>query len=87
MKSELLPLILWETEIYFTGNGRLRHDFERYKMIYFGQEVGEPAAGNMGFAGDRGRTSIFRLCGAPDIRNGTIRESVTADCFLKNKRG
>ncbi len=35
-------------------------------MIYFGQEVGEPAAGNMGFAGDRGRTSIFDYCGAPE---------------------
>ncbi len=34
-------------------------------MIYFGQECGEPAEGNMGFAGDRGRTSIFDYCSAP----------------------
>ncbi len=28
-------------------------------MIYSGQEVGEPAEGNLGFAGARGRTTIF----------------------------
>ena len=35
-------------------------------MIYFGQESGEPAAGNAGFAGERGRTSIFDYCGVPE---------------------
>ena len=32
-------------------------------MIYFGQEVGEPAIGDQGFSGDDGRTSIFDYCG------------------------
>ncbi len=35
-------------------------------MIYFGQEVGEPAAGAQGFSGDDGRTSIFDYCPVPE---------------------
>ena len=34
-------------------------------MVYSGQEVGEPAAGNEGFGGDDGRTSIFDYWGVP----------------------
>ncbi len=34
-------------------------------MIYSGQEVGEPAEGNLGFAGARGRTTIFDYAGIP----------------------
>lgn len=34
-------------------------------MIYSGQEVGEPAEGNLGFAGARGRTTIFDYGGIP----------------------
>ena len=34
-------------------------------MIYHGQEVGEPAAGAEGFAGDDGRTSIFDYWAMP----------------------
>ncbi|GAB2691721.1 alpha-amylase family glycosyl hydrolase [Mucilaginibacter koreensis] len=35
-------------------------------MIYFGQEVGEPGAGNEGFSGSDGRTTIFDYWGVPE---------------------
>ncbi len=35
-------------------------------MIYFGQEVGEPGAGNEGFQGEDGRTTIFDYWGVPE---------------------
>jgi glycosidase len=35
-------------------------------MIYFGQEVGEPARGAEGFSGDDNRTSIFDYWGVPE---------------------
>ncbi|MCD8740262.1 alpha-amylase family protein [Mucilaginibacter roseus] len=35
-------------------------------MIYFGQEVGEPAHGASGFSGDDGRTTIFDYWGMPE---------------------
>lgn len=35
-------------------------------MIYFGQEVGEPASGAEGFDGDDGRTSMFDYWGVPE---------------------
>ncbi|EHQ28606.1 alpha-amylase family protein [Mucilaginibacter paludis] len=35
-------------------------------MIYFGQEVGEPAAGAKGFSEDNGRTTIFDYWGVPE---------------------
>lgn len=35
-------------------------------MLYFGQEVGEPAEGRMGFSGDDGRTTIFDYWGVPE---------------------
>jgi glycosidase len=35
-------------------------------MVYFGQEVGEPAKGAEGFSGDDGRTSIFDYWGLPE---------------------
>ena len=35
-------------------------------LIYFGQEVGEPAAGEEGFGGDDNRTSIFDYWGVPN---------------------
>lgn len=35
-------------------------------MIYFGQEVGEPAEGAEGFNGDDGRTTIFDYWGVPE---------------------
>ena len=34
-------------------------------MVYFGQEVGEPGAGNEGFQGEDGRTTIFDYWGVP----------------------
>ncbi|QNF35564.1 alpha-amylase [Adhaeribacter swui] len=35
-------------------------------MIYFGQEVGEPGAGNEGFSGEDNRTTIFDYWGVPE---------------------
>ncbi|NML66077.1 alpha-amylase [Hymenobacter sp. RP-2-7] len=35
-------------------------------MVYFGQEVGEPARGNEGFSSADGRTSIFDYWGVPE---------------------
>ncbi|MEQ9423172.1 MAG: alpha-amylase family glycosyl hydrolase [Cyclobacteriaceae bacterium] len=35
-------------------------------MIYFGQEVGEPGAGEAGFSGDDGRTTHFDYWGVPE---------------------
>lgn len=35
-------------------------------MVYFGQEVGEPGAGNEGFQGEDGRTTIFDYWGVPN---------------------
>ncbi len=35
-------------------------------MVYFGQEVGEPALGESGFSGDDGRTTIFDYWGVPE---------------------
>jgi glycosidase len=37
-------------------------------MIYFGQEVGEPANGTEGFSGNDGRTSIFDYWGVPEYQ-------------------
>ena len=52
-------------------------------MIYFGQEVGEPAPGNQGFSGDDGRTSIFDYCGVPEhqkwLNNGAFDGGQLAD--------
>ncbi len=36
-------------------------------MLYNGQEVGEPAIGSEGFAGDNGRTSIFDYTNVPEL--------------------
>jgi glycosidase len=35
-------------------------------MVYFGQEVGEPAVGAEGFGGDDGRTTMFDYWGVPE---------------------
>jgi glycosidase len=35
-------------------------------MVYFGQEVGEPATGAEGFSGEDGRTTIFDYWGIPE---------------------
>lgn len=35
-------------------------------MIYFGQEVGEPGAGEEGFGGNDGRTTVFDYWGVPE---------------------
>jgi glycosidase len=38
-------------------------------LLYFGQEVGEPAEGSSGFSGDDGRTSIFDYWCVPNHQN------------------
>lgn len=42
-------------------------------MVYFGQEVGEPAFGRSGFSGDDGRTTIFDYWHMPVFRKWTNR--------------
>lgn len=37
-------------------------------LLYFGQEVGEPAEGSSGFSGDDGRTSIFDYWTVPNLQ-------------------
>jgi len=37
-------------------------------LVYHGQEVGEPGAGEEGFGGDDGRTSIFDYWGMPELQ-------------------
>lgn len=37
-------------------------------MVYFGQEMGEPALGACGFSGDDGRTTIFDYWGVPEFQ-------------------
>ncbi len=45
-------------------------------MVYFGQEVGEPAKGASGFSGDDGRTTIFDYWNVPEhqkwMNKGTL---------------
>ncbi|MDB5017841.1 MAG: hypothetical protein JWQ84_2673 [Mucilaginibacter sp.] len=45
-------------------------------MVYFGQEVGEPASGVEGFSSDDGRTTIFDYWGVPEhqkwVNNGLL---------------
>jgi len=54
-------------------------------MIYFGQEVGEPARGVQGFSGDDGRTSIFDYCGVPEHQNWMNRGKYDG-ALLKNQQ-
>lgn len=37
-------------------------------MTYFGQELGEPAIGAVGYSGDDGKTSIFDFCHVPEFQ-------------------
>jgi glycosidase len=52
-------------------------------MIYFGQEVGEPAKGSEGFSEDDGRTSIFDYWGVPEhqkwLNNGKFDGALLSD--------
>ena len=40
-------------------------------MVYFGQEIGEPADGAEGFSGNDGRTTIFDYWGVPEFQKWT----------------
>lgn len=52
-------------------------------MLYFGQEVGEPAIGAMGFSEDDGRTSIFDYTHVPEhqkwMNNGAFDGALLSD--------
>lgn len=56
-------------------------------MLYFGQEVGEPANGVMGFSGDDGKTSIFDYCHVPEhqkwMNNGLFDGGKLSDAQKK----
>jgi hypothetical protein len=47
--------------------------------VYFGQEVGEPAAGNEGFQGDDGRTTIYDYWGVPEHQKWMNRGTFNGD--------
>lgn len=48
-------------------------------MIYFGQEVGEAAAGNEGFQGEDGRTTIYDYWGVPEHQKWMAGGKFTGD--------
>jgi glycosidase len=52
-------------------------------MLYFGQEVGEPANGESGFSGDDGRTTIFDYWNVPEhqkwMNNGKFDGGLLSD--------
>jgi hypothetical protein len=48
-------------------------------MIYFGQEVGEPAADNEGYQGDDGRTTIYDYWGVPEHQKWMNRGAFNGD--------
>jgi glycosidase len=52
-------------------------------MMYFGQEVGEPAKGESGFSGDDGRTTIFDYWHVPEhikwMNNGAFNGGLLSD--------
>lgn len=56
-------------------------------MVYFGQEVGEPAKGVAGFSGDDGKTSIFDYCHVPEhqkwVNNGLFDGGNLSDAQKK----
>lgn len=55
-------------------------------MIYFGQEVGEPAAGNEGYQGDDGRTTIYDYWGVPEHQKWMSRGSFTGDSLSAEQK-
>lgn len=48
-------------------------------MVYFGQEVGEPAASNEGYQGDDGRTTIYDYWGVPEHQKWMNRGTFNGD--------
>ncbi|HTF20740.1 MAG TPA: alpha-amylase family protein, partial [Chryseolinea sp.] len=48
-------------------------------MVYFGQEVGEPAAANEGYQGDDGRTTIYDYWGVPEHQKWMNRGTFNGD--------
>ncbi len=55
-------------------------------MIYFGQEVGEPAAGNEGYQGDDGRTTIYDYWGVPEHQKWMSNGGFTGDLLSMEQK-
>jgi glycosidase len=55
-------------------------------MIYFGQEVGEPAAANEGYQGDDGRTTIYDYWGVPEHQKWMNRGTFTGDSLSAEQK-
>jgi glycosidase len=55
-------------------------------MIYFGQEVGEPAAGAEGFSRDDGRTTIFDYWGVPEHQKWLNNGLCNGGCLSRNQK-
>lgn len=53
-------------------------------MVYFGQELGEPAEGKQGFSGDDGKTSIFDYSVVPTIQRKLNGKSTKAEKDLES---
>ncbi len=52
-------------------------------MVYFGQELGEPAVGEQGFSGDDGKTSIFDYSVVPSVQRKLNGKSTKAEKDLE----
>ena len=55
-------------------------------MIYFGQEVGEPGAGNEGYQGDDGRTTIYDYWGVPEHQKWMNRGRFDGDSLSAEQK-
>lgn len=53
-------------------------------MVYFGQELGEPAVGAQGFSGDDGKTSIFDYSVVPSVQRKLNGKSTKAEKDLES---
>ncbi|MBD0400354.1 alpha-amylase family protein [Flammeovirga sp. EKP202] len=55
-------------------------------MVYFGQEVGEPAIGASGFSGDDGRSTIFDYWGIPEHQKWVNGHKYDGDLLSDNQK-
>jgi hypothetical protein len=55
-------------------------------MLYFGQELGEPAQGAAGFSGDDGRTTIFDYWQVPSISRWWNEGALNPDMLLPQEQ-
>lgn len=54
-------------------------------LVYFGQELGEPAIGSSGFSGDDGRTSIFDYTAVPEVMKWMNQGNYTLDLLSEDQ--